>query len=66
MKKQPETKTVTKGYVEELYYNNSNRDTAKTLGISEGTLRSLILDLGILQKGKGGGAARDKKIIISD
>ena len=52
--------TLTKEYLEKLYYSKLNKDVCKQLGITNSTLVSYIKKFGIKQKGLGYGARKFK------
>jgi DNA-binding NtrC family response regulator len=55
---------ITKQELEEIYYNNTNKKTAKILKISTTTLNKHIKRAGITFKGRGKGSAKKFKLKI--
>ena len=56
-------KKITKEKLKEMYYNNPNTYVCEKLGITNGTLVTLLQDNGIELKGASG---RVKKVIVID
>ncbi|MDC7221590.1 MAG: hypothetical protein PQJ59_16770 [Spirochaetales bacterium] len=59
-------KELTKQELEKLYYENTNDEVCRILGITKVTLVKYVKQAGIEPKGKGGGMCSPKLQIVSE